>query len=272
MTGHHLLGSARSFLFVPGNRPDRFDKAAAAGADVVVVDLEDAVAPTDKDDARDHLRGWLRAGNTAMVRINGRDTPWYEPDLELVAECGAATMVAKAEDSAELRRIADLRCGLEVVPLVETAAGILGAAAICAAPGVVRCAFGSIDLATELGIDPGDREALLWARSVLVMASRAASIASPVDGVTTALRDVDTLTADVRYARRLGMTAKLCIHPSQIHPVHAALAPSAAELDWARRILDRAGPDGSATTVDGQMIDAPVVERARRILARAQSC
>jgi len=136
----------------------------------------------------------------------------------------------------------------------------------------VRCAFGSIDLATELGIDPGDREALLWARSVLVMASRAASIASPVDGVTTALRDVDTLTADVRYACRLGMTGKLCIHPSQIRPVHAALAPSAAELDWARRILDRAGPDGSATTVDGQMIDAPVVERARRILACAQSC
>src|SRR6476620_2342195 len=226
MTGHHLLGSARSFLFVPGNRPDRFDKAAAAGADVVVVDLEDAVAPTDKDHARDHLRGWLRAGNTAMVRINGRDTPWYEPDLELVAECGAATIVAKAEDSAELRRIADLRSGLTVVPLIETAAGILGAAAICAAPGVVRCAFGSIDL----GIDLGDREALLWARSVLVMASRAASIAPPVDGVTTALRDEDTLTADVTYARRLGMTGKLCIHPSQIHPVHAALAPSAAEL------------------------------------------
>jgi citrate lyase subunit beta/citryl-CoA lyase len=272
MTARHLLGSARSFLFVPGNRPDRFDKAAAAGADVVVVDLEDAVAPTDKDDAREHLRGWLRAGNSAMVRINGRDTPWYDADLELVAECGAPTMVAKAEDPAELRRIADLGGGLTVVPLVETAAGILGAAAICAAPGVVRCAFGSIDLATELGIDPGDREALLWARSVLVMASTAASIASPVDGVTTALRDEDILTADVSYARRLGMTGKLCIHPSQIHPVHAALAPSAAELDWARRILDRAGPDGSATAVDGQMVDAPVVERARRMLARAQSC
>ena len=171
MTAHHLLGSARSFLFVPGNRPDRFDKAAAAGADMVVVDLEDAVAPTEKDDAREHLRVWLRAGNTAMVRINGRDTPWYDADLELVAESGAATMVAKAEDPAELRRIADLRGGLTVLPLVETAAGILGAAAICAAPGVVRCAFGSIDLATELGIDPGDREALLFARSTLVMAS-----------------------------------------------------------------------------------------------------
>jgi citrate lyase subunit beta/citryl-CoA lyase len=272
MTAHRLLCSARSFLVVPGNRPDRFDKAAAAGADVVVVDLEDAVAPTEKDDAREHLRVWLRAGNTAMVRVNGRDTPWYDADLELVAECGAPTMVAKAEDPAELRRIADLRSGLTVLPLVETAAGILGAAAICAAPGVVRCAFGSIDLATELGIDPCDREALLWARSVLVMASTAASIASPVDGVTTALRDEDILTADVRCARRLGMNGKLCIHPSQIHPVHAALAPSAAELDWARRILDLARPDGSATGVDGQMVDAPVVERARRILARAQSC
>jgi citrate lyase subunit beta/citryl-CoA lyase len=267
MTTHRLLASARSFLFVPGNRPDRFDKAAAAGANVVVVDLEDAVAPAEKDDAREHLRVWLRAGSTAMVRINGRDTPWYDADLALVAEFGAAVMVAKAEDPAELRRIADLRGGLAVLPLVETAVGVRASTAICATPGVVRCAFGSMDLATELGIDPCDREALLWARSALVMASAAASIAPPVDGVTTALRDEDTLTADVRYARRLGMTGKLCIHPSQVRPVHTALAPSAAELDWARRILDLARPDGSAAGVDGQMVDAPIVERARRILA-----
>lgn len=267
MIAPHLLGSSRSFLFVPGNRPDRFDKAAAAGADVVVVDLEDAVAPAEKDDAREHLCIWLRAGGTAMVRINGRDTPWYDADLELVAEFGAAVMVAKAEDPAELRRIADLHSGLAVVPLVETATGVHARTAICATTGVVRCAFGSIDLATELGIDPRDREALLWARSVLVMASAVASIASPVDGVTTALRDDDTLTADVRYARRLGMTGKLCIHPSQVRPVHAALAPSAAELDWARRILDLARSDGSVAGVDGEMVDAPVVERARRIMA-----
>ena len=126
-----------------------------------------------------------------MVRINGRDTPWYDADLELVAECGAATMVAKAEDPAELRRIADLGGGSTVCRSLRPRRNSWRAP-ICAAPGVVRCAFGSIDLATELGIDPCDREALLWARSVLVMASTAASIAPPVDGVTTALRDADT--------------------------------------------------------------------------------
>jgi C-C_Bond_Lyase of the TIM-Barrel fold len=143
-------------------------------------------------------------------------------------------------------------------------------------PPGARCGGGPSNQMIEREVDgevvvEDDSTTIVRARSVVVMASAAALIASPVDGVTTALRDEDTLTADVRYARRLGMTGKLCIHPSQLHPVHAALAPSAAELDWARRILDAAGPDGSATAVDGQMIDAPVVERARRILARAQS-
>jgi citrate lyase subunit beta / citryl-CoA lyase len=146
----------------------------------------------------------------------------------------------------------------------------MAAPAICATTGVVRCAFGSIDLATQLGVDPADKQALLFARSALVMASAAALIAPPVDGVTTALRDRDVLMADLAHAKRLGMTAKLCVHPSQIAAVHAAAAPAAADILWARGALDAADVDGSAVDVGGQLVDTPVIARARGIVAAGE--
>ena len=264
------IRSARSFLFVPGNRPERFAKAVAAQPDIVVIDLEDAVAAADKDAARRHVGEWLDAGNPAMVRINAVGTDWHEDDLALVVEHGVAVMLAKAERAEDIGRIARLSVSPAVVPLVETAAGIAAAADICAAAGVQRSAFGSIDLAAELGIDPNDRDALLVARSVLVLAAAAARVAPPIDGVTTVLTDPQAVVDDFAYAKRLGMTAKLCIHPSQISAVHAAAAPSADELSWARRIIAACEGDGSALAVDGQMVDAPVLQRARRIAAAAQ--
>ncbi|WP_431236239.1 HpcH/HpaI aldolase/citrate lyase family protein (plasmid) [Mycolicibacterium psychrotolerans] len=261
------IRSARSFLFVPGIRPERFAKAAASGADVVVIDLEDAVAPSDKDAARENARNWLREGNLAMVRINGADTVWHAADLELVREADAATMIPKAENPDDICRIdAD-----SVVPLVETAKGIMAAAALARATGVHRLAFGSIDLATQLGIDPTDREALLSARSTLVIASAAAGVAPPIDGVTTNLTDPVIVVDDVNYACRLGMTGKLCVHPAQITPVHNALAPSSSDIAWAKRILAASDGSGAACTVDGQMVDLPVLDRARRIMDAA-SC
>lgn len=256
------LATARTWLFVPGDRPDRFAKAASAGADVVIVDLEDAVAPEAKETAREHARRWLADGNAAVVRVNAVDTPWYEADVAALRELAAALMLPKVERAADVERT-----GPVVVPLVETAAGIMAAGELCAAPGVPRAAFGSIDLAAQLGVDPNSRTALLHARSALVLAAAAAGCAPPVDGVTTALDDPDALTADTAHAVELGFTGKLCVHPRQLEPVHAALRPTDAELTWARTVL--AAGSAGATAVDGHLVDRPVLLRAERLLARS---
>lgn len=262
------IADARSFLFVPGSRPERFGKAAAAGADVVVIDLEDAVSPADKVAAREHAAAWLAAGNEAVVRINAADTDWHADDVAMIAGQGAAVMPAKASEPAQLASIA-AQSKAPVIPLIETARGVLAAQEISAVGGVVRVAFGAIDLAAELSVSPDDREALLAARSALVLAAAAAGIAAPIDGVTTALRDPSVLIDDVTYARRIGLTGKLCIHPAQIDDVHRACAPPATDVAWARAVLDADDGSGSAVAVDGHMIDAPVLTRARRILALA---
>jgi citrate lyase subunit beta/citryl-CoA lyase len=259
--------TARSLLFVPGNRPDRFDKATGAGADLVIIDLEDAVAAPDKDRARDNTAAWLALGNRAIVRINPPGTAWAETDLRVAAEHGSPIMVPKAEDPAALADLAARTAGrCALVPLIETALGLEHALAVCTTPGVTRAAFGNVDLAAQLGVAADDHTALTFARSRLVLASAAAGIAPPMDGVTTAVRDADALRTDTAHARRLGFTGKLCIHPAQLRPVAEAFAPSAEELTWARTVL---GAGDSVTTVDGQMVDKPVLERARRILAQS---
>ncbi|MGW2331827.1 HpcH/HpaI aldolase/citrate lyase family protein [Streptomyces sp. NPDC001700] len=260
------IATARNPLFVPGDRPDRFDKAVSSGADLVIIDLEDAVAAQDKDRARDEASAWLGRGNRAVVRINPPGTPWAEADLGTAAAHGCPVMVPKAEDAAVLADLAaraEGRCAL--IPLIETALGVERAHALCATPGAVRAAFGNVDLAGQLGVAPDDHTALAYARSRLVLASAATGLGPPLDGVTTAIRDTDTLTADIAHARRLGFTGKLCVHPAQLRPVADGFAPSDAEVRWARAVLD-AGD--SVTTVDGLMVDKPVLERARRILAR----
>ena len=254
-----MIAEARSFLFVPGDRPDRFAKAAAAGADVVVLDLEDAVAQAAKEAARAHVAAWLAEGHTAVVRVNAAGTPWHAGDLAAVRDA-AAVMVPKAE------RPADLDVHPSVLPLVETARGIAAAAELCAVDGVVRPVFGSIDFAEDIGVDPLSRTALLHARSTLVLAAAVAGCAPPVDGATMALSDVDVVRADTRHAVELGFTAKLCVHPKQVPVVHEALRPSEEEVAWARSVL--AAGDGVAA-VGGQMVDRPVLLRARRVLARA---
>jgi citrate lyase subunit beta / citryl-CoA lyase len=263
------IRSARSFLFVPANRPDRFAKAAAAQPDIVLIDLEDAVAPAAKDVARGHLHAWLADGNVAMVRINAADTRWHDADLALVAEFAVPVMVAKAERAESIRQIANLGQGVTVVPLVESAAGVAAVPMIGAVDGVERLAFGNIDLANELGVDPDDRDALAYVRSRLVVESAALGLAPPIDGVTTVFDQPGAVAEAFAYVKRLGMSAKLCIHPAQVGEVHAAARPTAEEVAWARKIASSSGSEGSAVAVDGRMVDIPVVERARRILQAA---
>ncbi len=263
------VDAARSLLFVPGDRADRFDKAAASDADLVVCDLEDAVAPTGKESARADVAAWLDRGGSACVRVNATGTREGPDDVvALRARSGlVAVMVPKSEDPAALTSVA-VALDVPVIALVESAIGIHRAYEIAGAHGVARLAFGSIDYALDLG--SGDDElALLHARSVLVLASRVAGIPAPVDGVTTDLDDDAAAGADAAAARRLGFGGKLCLHPRQVGAVNAAMTPSASEVAHAIRVLDTVG-DGPATRLDGQMIDRPVVERAREIVRRAR--
>ena len=258
---------ARSLLFVPGNRPDRFDKAAASGADLVVVDLEDAVAPHDKAAARRHVANWV-VDHQGAVRVNATTSPEHDADVEvLVGLAGLqGVVVPMADDPAALATLA-ARLGKDVavVALVETALGLHRVHEVATAPGVTRLAFGHLDFAADIGSSTDDT-AMLMARSTLVVASRAAGLPGPVDGTTTALDDPEAAARDAAGARALGFTGKLCIHPSQVRPVNAAFSPTDDEVAWARRVLEASNAGGVAR-VDGHMVDAPVLLRATKILA-----
>ena len=253
---------ARSYLFVPGDRPERFAKALAAGAHAVIIDLEDAVTPAQKEQAREQLRAWLQqAGTPVFVRVNPSGTPWHAQDCELLAlPTVRGVMVPKAQDAADLARIAAmLRPGQALVPLVETVEGWFEAAALAAVPKVERLAFGSFDFLSDAGIQ-ADGPELDPVRTQLVLVSRRAGIAPPIDGVSLAIDD----------AARVGLGAKLCIHPRQVAAVHAAFAPRPEEVEWARRVLAAlaAGSLG-AVAVDGKLVDRPVALLAETILAEA---
>lgn len=263
----------RSLLFVPGNRADRFDKALAAGADVVIIDLEDAVSPADKPAARDAVRAWLANGpdgRQVMLRINAAGTEWFPEDLALCASAGlAAVMLPKAESAAQVAFV--MGAGARaVLPLIESAAGFAALGTLAAAPGVQRLVFGAIDFQVDMGMRDALEDELLYFRSQIVLASRLAGIAAPVDGVSTAIDDAARLRADVQRARRLGFGGKLCIHPRQLAEVHAGFSPGADELAWARRVLQAAAAaGGAAIALDGKMVDKPVMLRAQAILREA---
>ena len=261
--------SPRSYLFVPASRPEMFDKAYKAGADAVIVDLEDAVPFADKATARAALAAWLSPAHPVLVRINGADTAWFDADLALCGAPGVAGVVlSKAEQPDDIVRV-HAAGAIAILPLIESAAGFDNVRAIAGAHGVERLVFGSIDFGLDLGIR-GEREELLFFRSQLVLASRLAGLQAPVDGVTTAIADAARLDADTLHARRMGFGGKLCIHPKQVPGVNRCFSPGEEELVWARRVLAAAeASDGAAVALDGKMIDRPVILRAQQLLEEA---
>ena len=264
--------TVRSYLFVPATRTDRIAKAAASGAGAVIVDLEDAVAPQDKDLARQALQQWLQSDNAVpvYVRINACDTPWYLEDVQLChADKILGLVVPKAGDEAQLRLLNQQLPHKVLLPLIETALGFHQALSIAKVKGVLKLLFGSIDFKKDLGI-AGEDDALLYFRSHLVLISRLTGLDAPVDGVTTAIEDMSLVTKDAQRAASLGFGGKLCIHPKQIEPVENAFRPSDSDIEWAHRVLKAAlESQGAAVALDGQMIDKPVIERAQSMLARA---
>jgi citrate lyase subunit beta/citryl-CoA lyase len=253
-----------TYLFVPGDRPERFDKAANAGAGAIIMDLEDAVLPGAKPAARDAIGEWLsrqpeRASHT-IVRIND------ETDLPFVAQARVQTvMLPKAESAAQVGNAA--QTGAKVIALIETARGVRAIDEIAQAAGIVRLAFGTIDYAVDIDV-AGDERALLYPASRMVIASRCAGLPAPIAGVTPAIDDEAQLRSDVAWERSVGFGAKLVIHPRQVAIVHAAMRPSDAEVAWARRVITAAEASQGAVQVDGRMVDKPVIRKARAILQR----
>ncbi len=258
----------RSYLFVPGNRPERFDKALASGADAVIVDLEDAVAPDQKDAARATLAAWLDAGKPVVVRINAVGTPWFGDDVKICRHAGvAAVMLSKTESAADLAAVG---AAAPLIALIESAAGFDRLAAIAAAPGVQRLAFGAIDFQLDLNLRAGYDE-LIFFRSQIVLASRLANLGAPIDSPSTAIDAPQEVEDEAQRARRLGFGAKLCIHPRQVDAVNRSFSPSAAEVAWAERVLAAAAASGgAAVALDGKMIDTPVIGRAQALLREAR--
>ncbi|MFD2416447.1 HpcH/HpaI aldolase/citrate lyase family protein [Amycolatopsis pigmentata] len=260
---------ATTWLFVPGNAPHRFGKAAAAGAGAVIIDLEDAVRHEDKDMARAEALRWLTSGGKAWVRVNAVDTAWFAADIEAIAAAEGllGVVLPKAENPSSLTALASrLRPGAGIVALIETAVGLHRVHDIAATPGLGRLAFGSLDFAADLRADD-THDAMLLARTTIVLASRVAGLPAPIDGVSTVIDDAEAVEKSARRSRSLGFRGKLCIHPAQLAPARRGLAHSEEEIAWARAVLDAAeGSAGAVTGPDGQMIDKPVLDRARAIL------
>jgi citrate lyase beta subunit len=280
---HRVSGSdnafagLRSLLFVPMDDAGRARRAFDRGADAVVLDLEDGVAPGAKDDARaalcDLLREGRRGGSAVLVRVNALDSAWGRDDLGALRDLPVDGIVVPKATPEAVRSWAEL--AVPLLALVETAAGLRSAHATASDPAVHALMLGAADLGAELGLAPRpDGLELLHARSTLVVDSAAAGVRAPFDAVCLAVRETDTLVAETELAKSLGFGGKACIHPAQVAPVNSVFSPTSDELAEAREVVgayEAAVRDGrGALTVRGQMIDLPVVARARATLAKGE--
>ena len=271
------LGFCSNFLFVPGTRPERFAKALDSGAGGVIIDLEDAVAAEDKDMARNAIRAaWpsftAEQKKRLVIRSNSPGSKFYSADLILAQELDVACLlIPKSESVDEMNGAALVLPNTALIPMIETAIGLDHLREIANSNQVIRLALGNLDLQADLGMvcDPQETE-LQTARYQIVLASRVAQIAPPIDGVTPSTDDVVRIQDDAERAKRMGFGGKLCIHPKQVGIVKAAFMPSEEEVAWAKRVIEAdAASKGGAVKLDGRMIDRPVVLLAQRTIAIA---
>lgn len=264
----------RSALFVPASRPERIPKALASGADVVIVDLEDAVQENLKEQARADLKAYIVANPNAhfFVRVNAAGHPGHAADLALCQQHAGivGVLLPKAESAAQVNEA--VHCGKPIWPIIESAKGLVELEAIAHAEGVERLSFGALDLGLDLGLASGTPAAeriLDQARYKILLHSRMAKLAPPLDSVFPDIHNSDGLYRFAAQAADMGFDGMFCIHPRQVAVVHEALLPEAGELTWAQRVLDAEASGEGVFVIDGQMIDAPVIGRARRLLQRA---
>lgn len=272
------LTTLRSVLYLPANRPSAIAKARTLAADAVILDLEDAVQPDAKPDARAAAvaaaqdGGW--EGKQLFLRVNGIGTPWHDADMAAAQEEGFAGIVVPKVDSAgEAQRLVAQASGRPVLAMIETPAAVLNAAAIAAVPGIAALVAGMADLAKALncGADP-ERRPLLYSLSAIVLAARAAGIAC-FDGVCTEFRNEAAFIAEAAQGKMLGFDGKTLIHPSQVDPCNRVFSPTEAEVAQAHAMIaayEAALAAGrGVATLDGQMVEVLHVEQARRLLARS---
>lgn len=263
----------RSALFVPAMRPDRIKKAMASGADAIIADLEDSIAPEDKGRAREFLLEFIKKNKNARicVRINPIESPEHEKDLALCRhEAVSHIVLPKSLPDKGFENISEL--GKPIWPIIESAAAIVKLPELVVIKNVDRLLLGNLDLMTDLNLmsdlAPAER-VLEHARFKLILHSRVGDIAAPIDGVYPALNDEKGLRTSAFNARAMGYGGKICIHPKQVAIVNKAFSPTQAELKWAKSVLWSAeNADSSVFVLDGKMIDAPVLNMAHRIMNR----
>lgn len=280
--------SARSYLYVPADRQDRIAKAPGRGADALILDLEDSIAPAEKDVARANASKWLRGrdsqefpGLEVWVRVNSDDL--MEGDVKAVT-CRSLSGISLPKASAT--RLSDLdsilsdcesaeklpSASIRVAALVETAEGMLLLTEIAKSPRVVRLAIGEADLSSELGLQPSDDEReLLPLRMQIVLASAAARLDQPVGPVSTDYKDLDAFRRSTAGLKRMGFGGRSAIHPAQVPVINEVFTPSDEELERARKVIAAhegalASGSGATTGPDGRMIDEAVVRAARRLI------
>lgn len=264
----------RSLLFVPASRPGRIYKALNSKADTVIIDLEDAVAQEEKASARECLNVFLLQNPEArvIVRVNAHGSSHFKEDLSLCMKHHgiSAIMVPKAETCQAIEFSA--RCNKPVWPLIETARGLAALATIAYVPGVERLVFGALDMCADLGLvtgAPGAQLILDHCRYQLLIQSRVSGLKPPIDSVHPSIEDTAAVRLAANHAREMGFAGMLCIHPKQLAPIHHAFMPDEAELCWAKRVIDNSTKERGVFYLDGEMVDAPVIARARHILSQA---
>jgi citrate lyase subunit beta/citryl-CoA lyase len=256
----------RSYLFAPGHNEKLLRRVFEAGADVVMLDLEDAVPPHAKRQARAMVAEVL-VDREAWVRINAVGTELAAADLEAVAGFVAGIRIPKVESPADVEWVRERAPDTPLICAIETARGLMAAPEIATLPGVRHLSLGGVDLRRDLGAADGNLQTL-YARSHLVVVSRAAGLDPPIDSVYARLDDDEGLREQAEFARSLGFFGKSAIHPRQLPVLHAVFTPSSDELDWAQTVLDAFDAAGGEAVklADGEFVDLPVAERARRLL------
>jgi citrate lyase subunit beta/citryl-CoA lyase len=259
----------RSYLFAPGHNAKLLGKVFDAGADAVMLDLEDAVPPEAKPTARAMVAEVL-AEREAWVRVNAAGSPACEADLEAIAGAAAGIRIPKVESAEDVQWVADRAPRTAIICAIESARGVLAAAEIAAVPRVRQLSMGGVDLRHDLNAGDGNLQTL-YVRSHLVVVSRAAGLEPPIDSVYPRLEDDAGLREHATFARSLGFFGKSAIHPRQLPAIHQAFSPTAGQIAWAREVVDafeRSG--GEALRLPGgDFVDVPVAQRARRVLELA---
>jgi citrate lyase subunit beta / citryl-CoA lyase len=276
MSNKNILLSARSFLFVPANRPERFVKAISSGADAIILDLEDSVPLHQKALAREAIKvHWSELQTKAVsvvIRINSPLTDEGVDDLSALRSLSdlVGVMVPKCESAESLAKVTKVLPHAQLLPIIESTAGFLELKEISLASQVARLVVGHIDFLADTGmVCSEDQQELDTLRFQVAMCSRFANLSPAIDGVTVSVDDEKLIRADTERSIRFGFSGKLCIHPKQVDVVHNTFKPSASQIDWAKRVLDaNEKSNGAAVQLDGKMVDLPVVLQAQRLLAR----